>query len=215
MKISKSFFAGISLGLLSLPLLADENSVYFSAGMGQGFVSELEGDATVSGTKYNLNLDFDSAFIYDLEIGKKLDDWRLGISYSSLSPQQNNVTASGSTAAVSPKPHFDVQSIMFNIYRDFSTEGKFTPYAGLGLGTSNIKIETHVTTVAGDQFLVSDDGRNVFGWDLKAGLTYSLTEQADVYTEVVYHQTSKFNEDGINYDAFKTTNVMGGVKFNF
>ena len=215
MKFSKSIVSGISLGLLSLPLLASENNVYFSAGMGQGYVSEIEGDTTLAGTKYDLEADMDSAFIYDLEIGKKLDDWRLGLSYSSLSPQQNKVTATGTTSGVSPKPHYDVKSIMFNVYRDFSNEGKFTPYAGIGLGTSNIKIESHVTTVAGHQILVNDDGRDVFAWDLKGGVTYSLTDKADIYGEVVYHQTSKFNEDGINYDAFKTTNVMGGVKFNF
>tara|TARA_Y100001933_G_scaffold220251_1_gene229413 strand:+ start:29 stop:688 length:660 start_codon:yes stop_codon:yes gene_type:complete len=219
MKSFKTLIAATSLGLLSLPLFANENNLYFSAGGGQGFVSEVSGDTTISGTKYDLKSDMESSFNYDFEIGKKIDKWRLGISYASQSPKQKNITATtggvGVTASISPKPTYDVKSFMFNIYRDFPNDGKWTPYAGIGLGSSNIKMKTYTTTVAGTDIAVTDDGRDLFSWDIKGGVTYNLNETTDIYGEVVYHQTGKFNEDTVNYDAIKTTNLMAGVRFNF
>ena len=49
----------------------------------------------------------------------------------------------------------------------------------------------------------------------KGGVTYSLNETTDLYGEFVYLQTDGFDEDGINYDAIKSTNLMAGIKFNF
>ena len=63
--------------------------------------------------------------------------------------------------------------------------------------------------------MVTDDGRDLFSWDVKGGVTYSLNETTDLYGEVVYLQTDGFDEDGINYDAIKSTNLMAGIKFNF
>ena len=49
----------------------------------------------------------------------------------------------------------------------------------------------------------------------QGGVTYSLNETTDLYGELVYFNTDSFDEDDINYDAIKATNVMAGVKFKF
>ena len=104
---------------------------------------------------------------------------------------------------------------MFNVYRDFPNDGKFTPYVGIGLGSTSIKMQTYTTTVSGTDVVVTDDGRDLFSWDIKGGVTYSLNDTTDLYGEVVYFNTDSFDEDGINYDSIKATNVMAGVKFKF
>ena len=63
--------------------------------------------------------------------------------------------------------------------------------------------------------MVTDDGRDLFTWDIKGGVTYSLSENTDLYGEVVYLHTDSFDEDGINYDSITSTNLMAGIKFNF
>ena len=73
----------------------------------------------------------------------------------------------------------------------------------------------YTTTFSGTDVVVTDDGRDLFSWDIKGGVTYSLNETTDLYGEVVYLQTDSFDEDGINYDAITSTNLMAGIKFNF
>ena len=76
-------------------------------------------------------------------------------------------------------------------------------------------MQTYTTTVSGTDIVVTDDGRNLFSWDIKGGVIYSLNQTIDLYGEVVYLQTDSFDEDGINYDPIKSTNLMAGIKFNF
>ena len=220
----KNYLIGTSLLLSSFvaPSFAEESKdFYLSIGGAQTFIQDVEGDTTISGTKYNLDSDIDSDFGYEIEFGKQIENWRLGISYGKTSPKQKNVTAEnagtgvGVVASVSPKPTYDVESFMLNIYRDFPNDGKFTPYFGIGLGSASIKMQTYTATVSGTDVVVTDDGRDLFSLDIKGGVTYSLNEKTDLYGEVVYLQTDSFDEDGINYDGIKATNLMAGIKFNF
>tara|TARA_Y100000994_G_C15586725_1_gene398851 strand:- start:223 stop:873 length:651 start_codon:yes stop_codon:yes gene_type:complete len=215
----KNYLIGASLlaGSLSSPSFAED--FYLSIGGIQQFVQEVEGDTTVSSTKYDLKSDIESSFGYDIEFGKQIENWRLGLSYTHTSPKLENISATtggvGATASISPKPSFDVDSIMFNVYRDFPRDGKLSPYVGIGLGSTDIKLQTYTTTVAGTDVAVIDDGRSLFSWDLKAGVTYDLSERADLYGELSYAQTGDFNEDGVNYDGIKSLQLGAGVKFNF
>ena len=220
----RNYFIGTTLLLSSIivPSIAGESrGFYLSIGGVQTFIQDVEGDTTISGTKYNLDSDIDSDFGYEIEFGKQIEKWRLGISYGKTSPKQKNVTAEnastglGVVASVSPKPTYDVESLMFNLYRDFPNDGKFTPYVGIGLGSTSIEMQTYTTTVSGTDVVVTDDGRDLFSWDIKGGVTYSLNERTDIYGEVVYMHTDSFDEDGINYDAIKSTNLIAGIKFNF
>ena len=54
-------------------------------------------------------------------------------------------------------------------------------------------MQTYTTTVAGTDVAVTDDGRDLFTWDLKAGVTYDLNETADLYGEFSYLKTESFD----------------------
>ena len=215
----KNYLIGASLLAASVSAPSFAEDFYLSIGGTQQFVREVEGDVTIGGTKYDLEADIDSSFGYDIEFGKKIENWRLGLSYTHTSPKQSSVTATtggvGATASISPKPTYDVDAIMFNVYRDFPKDGKFSPYVGVGLGSTSIEMQTYTTTVAGTDVTVTDDGRSLFTWDVKAGVTYELSEKTDLYGEFSYGSTSSFDEDGINYDGIKSAQIGAGVKFKF
>ena len=215
----KNYLIGASLLAASVSAPSFAEDFYLSIGGTQQWVQEAEGDTTISSTKYDLKSDIESSFGYDIEFGKQIENWRLGLSYTHTKPKAENITAStggvGATASISPKPAFDANSIMFNVYRDFPKDGKLSPYVGLGLGTTSIELQNYTTTVAGTDVVVTDDGRSLFSWDLKAGVTYDLSERTDLYGEMSYASTAEFNEDGINYDGIKTFQLGAGVKFNF
>ena len=220
----KNYFIGASLLASSFiaPSIAEESeNFYFSIGGAQTFIHDVEGDTTIGGVKYNLDSDTESDLGYELEFGTQIKNWRLGFSYGKTEPKQDNVSAEiaasgvGVVGSIDPKPSYDVKSYMFNVYRDFPNEGKFTPYVGIGVGSTSIELQTYTTTIDGTDVVVTDDGRDLFTWDIKGGVTYSLSENTDLYGEVVYLHTDSFDEDGINYDSITSTNLMAGIKFNF
>ena len=220
----KNYFIGASLVITSFiaPSIAEESkNFYLSIGGSQTFIHDVEGDTTIGGVMYNLDSDIESAFGYEIEVGTQIENWRLGFSYGKTEPKQDNVSAEiaatgvGVVGSIDPKPSYDVKSYMFNVYRDFPNEGKFTPYVGIGVGSTSIELQTYTTTIDGTDVVVTDDGRDLFTWDIKGGVTYSVSESTDLYGEVVYVHTDKFDEDGINYDSITSTNLMAGVKFNF
>jgi len=218
----KNYFIATSLvlGSLAAPSFAGEsNGFYLQIGGGITNIGEADGDTTISSTKYDIEYGIEDVFGYEVEFGKHIENWRIGVSYASSEPKVEDVTATtggiGATASLSKKPTADVSSVMLNVYRDFPRDSKFTPYVGAGLGYTNIELQTYTTTIAGTDVAVTDDGRDLFSWDVKAGVTYDLSETTGIYGEVVYHKTDSFDEDGINYDGISSANVMAGVKFNF
>ena len=217
LKRSAPFLAIIAS--LSTSVLAEEDRWYVSVGAGNSFISDIEGDTTISGTKYDLTGEMDSAFAYDIGIGKHFNNWRLEASLGKMTPKMSKVSAetggSGVTSSISPKPEYDVTSYMFNVYRDFSTEKKFSPYVGVGIGNAHIEMKDYTTTVAGTDVAVTDDGRSVFAWDIKGGVNYEVSDSSTLYSELSYQQTDEFDEDGINYDAIKVVNLMAGLRFKF
>jgi hypothetical protein len=91
LKFMRNYFIGASLFLGSFiaPSIAEESkSFYLSIGGAQTFIQDVEGDTTISGTKYDLDSDIDSDFGYEIEFGKQIENWRLGISYGKTSPKQ-------------------------------------------------------------------------------------------------------------------------------
>ena len=66
----KNYLIGTSLLLSSFvaPSFAEESKdFYLSIGGAQTFIQDIEGDTTISGTKYNLDSDIDSDFGYEID----------------------------------------------------------------------------------------------------------------------------------------------------
>lgn len=216
LKRSAPFLAIIAS--LSTSVLAEEDRWYVSVGAGNSFISDIEGDTTISGTKYDLTGEMDSAFAYDIGIGKHFNNWRVEASFGKTNPKMSKLSAStggtGVTASISPKPEYEVTSYMFNVYRDFS-DGNFSPYVGVGIGRANIEMNDYTTNIEGTDVAIVDDGRSLFTWDIKGGLNYEVTDSSTLFTEVAYQQMGEFDEDGINYDAIRAVNLKGGLRFKF
>lgn len=224
--LKKTIFAGLAVASLAAPSIANEkdNAFYLTVGGGYSFVDDVDGDTTITGTKYDLSSDMDDAFNWNVGLGKHFNGkWRLEYSYGHFQPKMTNVTATtggtGATASISPKPEFEIKSHMFNIYRDFRGfpigGNKLTPYVGAGIGSTNVKMKNYTTTVAGTAVSVTDNGRDLTSWSVKGGLNYAATTSTDLYTEVSYNGLSNFSEDNINYDSLSDIKIMGGLRYKF
>jgi len=224
----------IILSTISPPVLAEEkvNPFYFKAGLGVGWTSDVEGDTQIDGqAPEKNNIDFkyavdDSALNLGAGIGKEFGDWRLELAYNQGTVKSDSFTLSGIggkfTAAMEPDYEAKVKSYHFNVIKDFNKENKFSPYIGLGAGTTNIDIDAQTITVLTETVNSSSENISVFSWALIGGISYNVNESTSLFSEASYIRTAEFeldNEiipnDKDNYESITQTNLLAGVRFRF
>ena len=210
-----------SLG--SIATAEDSNNFYLSLGGGIAFPSDVEGDFTLSGTKYDSGYETKNPFLYGIGLGKEFKDWRIEFNFSGAQIKSNTFFAktggTGVTASFTPDLKFNVKNYMVYGYRDISNDSKFTPYIGAGLGTTSYNSPAQTLTVAGTSVSVEKFDKTVFSFGLKGGVNYEISDQTILFSEVSYLNGAKFktNEAGttINYDSNSWVGLLAGVRFNF
>lgn len=223
----KKYLIGTSLLLSSFisPSFAEEaKNFYLSIGGGIAFPSDIEGDATLSGTKIDAKFPTDDPFFYSVGIGKEINDWRLEFNYAGTTVSTNSITAttggSGATASITPNLEADAKIYMLYGYKNFSNEGKFTPYVGLGLGAATLETKDTTATVLGTDLVLKGSSETVFSYSLKGGADYEIAENTNLYTEATYQNFSSFtvSEPGYvdtNYDSINYFGISAGLRFKF
>ena len=113
----KSYLIGTSLLLSSFvaPSFAEESKdFYLSIGGGIAFPNDVEGDTTVSGTKYDATFPTDNTGFYSIGIGKEFNDYRVEFNYAAATVETDSVTVTtggnGVTASISPNLESDFKS---------------------------------------------------------------------------------------------------------
>jgi len=223
----KNYLIGTTLilGSFVTPSFAEESkSIYLSIGGGVALPSDIEGDATISGTKIDAKFPTDDPFFYSFGIGKEINDWRVEFNYSGTTLSTDSVTATtggnGVTASITPNLEADAKVYMVYGYKDFPNEGKFTPYLGLGLGTATLETKDTTASVVGVDLTLKGASESVFSYGLKGGFDYEIAENTNLYTEATYQNFASYtiSEPGnvdTNYDSINYFGVSAGLRFNF
>ncbi len=210
---------------LAAPLLAEESkSIYLSIGGGIASPSDVEGDTTLGGTKYDATFPTDNTGFYSAALGKKFNDFRIEFNYAQADVETDSITlttgGNGVTASISPNLEVEVKSYMFYGYKDFPNESKFTPYIGLGLGSSTFSAKDQTATVSGTRYSLKGNEESVFSYAAKGGADYEISDNTSLYSEVTYQKFASYDvtEPGyetVNYDSHDLFAVSVGLKFNF
>ena len=213
------------LGSLIAPTFAEEkNDFYLSVGGGIAFPSDVEGDTTLGGTKFDATFPTDNTGIYSIGVGKEFDTFRVELNYSAATVETDSISltngGNGVTATISPNLESDVKSYMVYGFKDFENETKFTPYFGVGLGISSLSAKDQTATVAGTAYSLEGAEESVFTFALKGGLIYPIAENTSLYSEAMYQNFAsyKVSEPGyetVNYDSTNFFAITAGLKFNF
>ena len=223
----KKVLIGASLLLSSFvsPVIAEESkSIYLSVGGGVAFPSDVEGDSTISGTKYDAKFPTDNAGVYSIGIGKEFNDMRLEFNYSAATVESDSfsVTSGGTgvTASVTPALESEVKSYMFYGYKDFDNGSKLTPYAGVGVGWAAFSAKDQTVTIAGSDYLFEGGDESTLALGLKAGAAYEIADNTSLYSEGTYQRFSEYQvkEAGyetVNYDATHFFAITAGLRFSF
>ena len=91
----KNYLFGASILLSSFvsPSFAEESKdIYLSIGGGIAFPSDVEGDTTLGGTKYDATFPTDSTGMYSIGLGKEFDSFRLELNYSAATVETNSIS---------------------------------------------------------------------------------------------------------------------------
>ena len=222
----KKLFIGTSLLLTSIivPGQAEESKNYLSIGGGITFPSDTKGDSSLGGTKYDFEYDIDSSALFSIGIGREFDDFRLEFNFSKATVEGDTITVesggAGVVASITPALESDITTYMIYGLKDFPTDSKFTPYAGIGLGLGHFSAKDQVATVAGTAFQFEGGDETVFSYGLKGGVSYDMGNNASIFTEGLYQGFSSYeiSEPGfetVNYDGNHYFGISAGVKFSF
>lgn len=207
----------ISLGSIAAPAIAEDSGStkegwYGTAGI--GYTQLRDADWDIQDSSYKGEVDFDNGFGYQAGVGYDFGKTRLEVGYSQHQGDIDEATEdSGATTTVDGDG--SLQSIMLSVYRDFPSEsGKLSPYIGAGIGTTNVKADD--ITVAGT--IYGDDDENAFSYQLKAGVSYDMSEKTDVYAEVTYLNVGEVELEKAGNKVDVDTSSVGlftGIRYQF
>jgi len=151
---------------------AQDSGWYLSGNLGYGahtdseFTGGLEGDVeSEGGLGISLGLGYEFA-----------NNWRVELDGSALSTEMGTLASAGEVDT-----ELQTLSLMLNAIYDFDDFGPWEPYVGAGLGLVNTDVH------AFDQGAVAiNDEYNGLGWQILAGLGYSITDNLTWDTNYKY-----------------------------
>ncbi len=122
-----------------------------------------------------------------------------GASNSSL-PENNNATNT-----------YYKNDIFTNVYIDFENQSSWTPYVGGGIGFTSLTAPQIPTT--------NGDPVNLFGYQAKVGVAYTLNPRSQLFVEGVYQGTPGFTASNSNgstrFGAFNSFGTKLGLRLRF
>jgi len=71
--------------------------------------------------------------------------------------------------------------VFLNGFYDFEAGGGFSPYVGAGIGLNGVAVKYMPSGVP-----VADDTKSSFSWQLMAGGTFDLSDNAEIYGQLTY-----------------------------
>ncbi|MEM9054057.1 MAG: outer membrane beta-barrel protein [Pseudomonadota bacterium] len=216
-----------------------------NSGATGAFTTGNLGDGTTldvaDGTAYGWSTEFDNGTAFSGEFGARYGNgFRAGVeivySQADVDTHTGVTLGGGSIDAVdaaaiagSPTPlgvtvadvvadgqgEITNTGIFFNGYYDFNQAGALQPYVGAGIGYSDVSVTYNPSGIT-----VIDDSEGKFGYQVKAGATWRLENNWELFGEYAYRATEDIELDNQLFpgtlDIENTQNVFSiGARFRF
>nr|WP_070960374.1 outer membrane beta-barrel protein [Hyphomonas sp. Mor2] len=235
---AQEYYVGGSIGF------AQQNDSSNSGSTGAFTTGNLGDGSTLpvaAGTAYGWDTEFDNGTAFAGEFGARFGNgWRGGveIAYSGADVDTHTgVTLGGGSidgvdaAAIagSPTPlgvtvaavvadgqgEITNTGVFLNGYYDFNTAGAFQPYVGAGIGFSSVDVTYQPSAIT-----VIDDSETKLAYQIKAGATWQLDGQWELFGEYAYRATEDIELDNQLFpgtlDIENTQNVFSiGARYRF
>jgi opacity protein-like surface antigen len=157
-------------------------------------------------------LEFNGGFSVDGGLGYDFGALRAELTYGYSAPSLDSYFMRyNPDKTYSASGKINKNDVFASLYWDIIPFGRFTPYIGAGIGYTNLGSPNF--KVAGINTGSSNIG--LFGWQAKAGLSYALAYNWDVYAEGTYSgATDSFAED-VKFGNWDDFGAKLGFRYRF
>ena len=211
--------------------VASENNLYVSVFGGANFLRDVDftNGATTVATDYDTGFSLGGAIGYkwkDHVFGGFTPRTELEVSYFDNSVDGINFSGNGA-GAETVLSGSDVTGFNFfaNVFLDYDTGTRFTPYVGGGLGFTRADFDIAYN---GANLNLSDND-TAFAWHIGGGANFELTEKVSFFVDARYQQSADAGSirdigdvpvaagpgGGFFEDNLSNVLVRGGLTFNF
>jgi len=196
----------IALTMFVAPIasMADDGNFYIKGSLGVGIPLDSDVD-NLLGVAGNTEMSFDSGFIGSLAAGYDFaNPFRIEIESLFRTNNLDTLSHEGVNVAFD-EGDFSSHSFMFNGFYDIETGSPWTPFAGVGIGGSRIKL---------DVLGVDDDSDLVFTYQFIAGVSYAINDDLSIDAQYRYIGTADATVDDAEFDS-SSNNLMLGLRYTF
>ncbi len=196
--------------LLTLRVIGGFSGVGDTDVVNGGTTVERNVDDLVGGASLSLGYDF----------SKKGLPFRGDIEYAYRVRFDYDIRIFGGTNA-DFENNLSTHSVLANLYYDFWTYGKFSPYVGFGLGWARNTSDVEQTKLIGGTKETREESTDNFAWALHAGVNYRLGrnwrfECAYRYSYLGDISSGTFSDGSrVSTDTFTSHDVILGVTYAF
>ncbi|MEO1552679.1 MAG: outer membrane beta-barrel protein [Pseudomonadota bacterium] len=235
---AQEYYVGGSIGL------TQQNDSDNSGATGAFTTGNLGDGSTLdvaAGTPYGWSTEFDGGSAFAAEFGARYGNgFRSGVEFaysqSDVDTHTGVTLGGGSIDAVdaaaiagSPDPlgatvaavvadgrgDVTTTAVFINGYYDFNQTGAIQPYVGAGIGYADVSVTYQPSGIS-----VIDDSEGKFAYQIKAGATWRLENQWELYGEYAYRATEDVTFDNQLFpgtlDIENTQNVFSiGARYKF
>lgn len=198
---------------------------------GQIGLSQLQGadfSGQIGGSSQSVATDFDDGYGLRFALGKEVVAWsnsnigtRIELEFAYQNNDADTVNFSGNGPAPEGNVSGDVSSasLFANVLFDFKQSGKFTPFAGFGLGLTRSDLDV----VYGPGVVIRGDDTN-FAAQAIVGVSYAVNEQTSLVFDARYARAFDVASPrlapsgaltGVVADDLDSFSLNAGLRFRF
>ena len=138
------------------------------------------GPAVVTNIPFDISLDTETGFGINGAIGYRFDDARVELEVAYTNNDVESVTVND-LDEIPLDGEIESTQFMVTGYYDIPTNSRFSPYIGGGVGVATLTADDIETDIPGLGTLALDDTGTSFVFQVKAGVGYQISRQANVF----------------------------------
>jgi opacity protein-like surface antigen len=182
-----------STGAFTTGNLGDGSTLDVAAGTAYGWTTEFDGGTAFAGefgARYGNGFRAGVEIVYseadvDTHTGVTLGGGSIdGLDAASIASSPDPLGVTVAQVVADGRGEITSTGIFFNGYYDFNQQGQLQPYVGAGIGYSDVSVTYQPSGIT-----VIDDSEGKFGYQIKAGATWQLQNQWEVFGEYAYRAT--------------------------
>ncbi|ESA38285.1 hypothetical protein N836_33185 [Leptolyngbya sp. Heron Island J] len=176
------------------------------------------GPAVVTNIPIDISLDTETGFGINGAVGYRFDDARVELEVAYTNNDVESITVND-LDEISLDGEIESTQFMVTGYYDIPTNSRFSPYIGGGVGIATLTADDIETDIPGLGLVALDDTGTSFVFQVKAGVGYQISRQANIFLGYRLHgipgQDFEVFDTDFDADTFLVHSLQLGARYEF